>query len=445
MFARKFIFVIFSVLLIALVAGVPAFAQSDSGQSPLSVPFTETEIKASITTIEADTNFSDEDKAQIIDLYKNALAKISEGKASEMLAKNFAAQLDNAPGLIKVLERDTIDVRKTLRRSRADMMRDYSAQNLEDLEQNLVQERAKATTLRGLKSQYERERQTLDVRPAQALEEIATLEQSIAGRIANLNNANSENVSKLEQAATALSRANLYAERQKKRALEQEIASIAARRKVLDKRISLNAAQINQSNDLVSALQERTGFARTDDALVRLEDAKREAEEFLSDHPVVQAYALENVVLAQQNLDIAKSEGDLPEKEADISIKLQQVRLDANVTKQILDSRKVNKAYGEHLRSLRKKQPSVSTIQQQIKKREIDLQDALFQRITTQEGLDIFNATSLDIAALKRVYDLQNGATPALSETDTEHLQRAYDSRRGHLNELATVSSLRTR
>ncbi|MCF6220548.1 MAG: mechanosensitive ion channel [Robiginitomaculum sp.] len=445
MFARKFIFVFFSVLLMAMGASLAAFAQNKNEQSLLTVPISEAELKASISAIESDANISDEDKTLIVDLYKNARAKIAEGKASELLAKDFAAQLENAPGLIKVLERDTIDVRKTLRRSRADMMRDYSGQSLGELEQNLVQERAKVTTLRGLKGQYEQERQALDTRPAQALEEIAALEQGIAGRIANLNNANSENISKLEQAATALSRANLYAERQKKRALEQEIASIAARRKVLDKRISLNAAQINQSNDLVSALQERTGFARTDDALVRLEDAQREAEEFLSDHPVVQAYALENVVLAQQNLDIAKSEGDLPEIEADISIKLQQVRLDANVTKQILDSRKVNKAYGEHLRSLRKKQPSISTIQQQIKKREIDLQDALFQRITTQEGLDIFNATPLDVDALKRVYDLQNGVTPALSETDTEHLQRAYDSRRGHLNELATVSSLRTR
>lgn len=445
MFARNLIIVIFSVLLMVVGLGVSAYGQSETEQARISAPFTDSVLNTTIASIEADANIADEDKTSIVDLYRNALSKLAEGKASEALSKDFASQLENAPGLIKILEQDTIQVRKTLPRSRTDMMTDYNERSLEELEQNLVQEQAKAATLRGLKSQYEQDRQALDARPALALEEIATLEQSIAERIANLNKQNGEELSNPEQAAAALNRASLYAERHKKRTLEQDIASIAARRKVLDKRISLNAAQSSQSKDLVSVLSERTGSARTDDALFRLEDAQKEATEFINDHPLVQAYTQKNIELAQRNLDIAKSESDLPNVETEIIIKLQQVRLDANVTDQILDSRRVNKAYGEHLRSLRKKQPNISAIQRQIKKRDIDLQDALFQRITTQEDLGIFNATSLDIDALKRIYDVQNSVSPQLSDTDIEHLQRAYDSRRGHLNELASVSSFRTR
>lgn len=445
MFARKLIIVIFTVLLMMTTAGVSAYAQSETEQSPLVAPFTETVLKASITDIENDSAISDEDRAPIVDLYKNALVKIAEGKASGTLAKDFATQLENAPERIKVLEQDTIDVRKTQRRSRTDMMADYSEKSLAELEQSLVQEQAKLGTLRGLRRQYDEDLQALDLRPAKALEEIASLEQTIAGRIVSLNNQPSDDISKLEQAATTLSRANLYAERQKKRSLEQEIASIAARRKVLDKQLSLTAAQNSQSKDLVSVLSERTGAARTDGAQLRLTDAQAEALDFVKGHPMVLEYAQANVELAQRNLDAAKSEGNLPNEETDIGVRLLQVRSDAKTTNQILGSKRVNKAYGAHLRSLRKKQPKISDIQGRIKARETDLQDGLFQRITTEEDIGIFNANPLDIEALKRNYDLQNADSPALSESDIEHLHRAYDSRRGHLNELASVASIRAR
>jgi len=422
-----------------------AYGQSETGQAPVPVPFTDAILKASISSIENNAAITAEDKTSIIDLYNNAAVRLVEGKASESSGRDFAAKLENAPALIKALEQETIAVRKTLRRSRADMMAAYSERSLEALEQSLVQEQTNVGTLRGLMKQYGENLQALELRPAQALEEIAVLDQSIATRTAISSGGAGPEISDLEQATAVLNQAHLFAERQKTRALGQEIASISARRKVLDKQLSLTAAKISHSNDLVSVLSERTGVARTDGAQLRLDDAEEEAAEFVGDHPLVLAYAQENVKLAQRNLDIASSEGNLPEEVTRIGINLQQVRFDTNVTEQILGSNRVNKAYGAHLRSLRKKQPKISDIQQRIKSRETDLQDALFQRITSQENIGIFNASPLDIAALKFVYDLESGVSPDLSENDTEHLQRAYDSRRGHLNELASVASLKAR
>jgi potassium-dependent mechanosensitive channel len=444
MFLRKYILV-FLILLVSLFGfSVFAFGQAAPQQAPILFPFSESVLNAEMTATQEIAELSAEDKEQVTGLYKAALTKLTEGKASAARADTFKNQQENAPQRIDQLEHDTVDVRKNLRRSRTDLMADYDGKSLEELEQSLVEEQTKLSTFRGLMSQYDASQQALDQRPAQALEEIAALEQSIAKNTTSPNNANGE-ASKLEQASSVLNQAQLYAERQKKRALEREIASISARRKVLDKQLSLTAAKISQSNDLVSVLSERTGVARTDGAQIRLEDAQKEAEEFTGDHPLVLAYAQENVQLAQRNLDVAQSEGNLPEQITQIGVKLQQVRFDANVTGQILGSQRVNKAYGAHLRSLRKKQPKISDIQQRIKARETDLQDALFLRITTQEDIGIFNANPLNIAALKQVYDLQNGDTPDLSESDTEHLQRAYDSRRGHLNELASVASLKAR
>jgi len=447
MFARKLCIVVFSVLLTVFGTGIFAYGQSTADQVPIPVPFTDAVLKAFATNTEDDAKITAEDKTQIIDLYNRAAARLAEGKASENLAKGFAARLGNAPQFIKILEQDTVAVREILRRSRSDMMAAYNESSLEELEQNLVEEQAKVGTLRGLMSQYDGDLQALDLRPAQALEEIATLEQSIVARtpIPVIPTSANGDVSKLEQASNILNQAQLYAERQKKRALEREIASISARRKVLDKQLSLTAAKISQSNDLVSVLSERTGVARTDGAQLRLDDAQKEAEEFVEDHPLVLAYAQENVRLAQRNLTIAQSEGNLPEQVTQIGVKLQQVRFDANVTEKILGSQRMNKAYGAHLRSLRKKQPKIASIQQRIKARETALQDALFQRITSQEDIGIFNTSPLNIPALKQVYDLQNGDTPDLSESDAEHLQRAYDSRRGHLNELASVASIKAR
>ena len=445
MFARKLLIVIFSVLWIVSAMGQLAYGQSETAPTSVPVPFTDAILKASISSIENNATIIAEDKTPIIDLYNNAAVRLAEGKVSENLGRDFTAKLENAPALIKALELETIAVRKTLRRSRADMMAGYSERSLEELEQSLVQEQANVGTLRGLMKQYDEDLQALELRPAQALEEIAALDQSIAARTAVSSGGGGQEISDLEQATAVLNQAHLYAERQETRVLGQEIASISARRKVLDKQLSLTAAKISHSNDLVSVLSERTGAARTDGAQLRLDDAEEEAAEFVGDHPLVLAYAQENVTLAQRNFEIASSEGNLPEEVTQIGIKLQQVRFDANVTEQILGSNRVNKAYGAHLRSLRKKQPKISDIQQRIKSRETDLQDALFQRITSQENIGIFNASPLDIAALKLVYDLENDDSPELSESDIEHLQRAYDSRRGHLNELASVASLKAR
>ncbi len=445
MFARKLIVIFVTMLLACAWISTPAFGQATPQQAPIQLPFSENDINARIKAVENSVDIAAEEKEQIINLYKTALTKLAEGKANQARAKTFKDQQDNAPELIDNLEHETTDVRKALRRSRDKLMGEYEGKSVQELEQSLVAEQAKLSTFRGLRSQYDVDQQTLDSRPAQALAEIANLDQAIAERAATLKNQTSENPAPLDSAVLALSRASFYADRQKKRALEQEIASIGARRTILDKQISYTAALITQSSDLVSALSARTGSARTDDALLRLEDAKNEAEEFLEDHALVQDYANANVELAARNYKIALSEGNLPNVERGIGIQLQQVQLDKNVTDQILGSKKVSQAYGEHLRSLRKNQPNIALIAQAIKAREIDLQDVLFQKITNQEALGIFLASSLDVEALKQVYDMENAESPPLTETDIEHLQRAYDSRRGHLSELAAITSLRAR
>jgi len=448
MFIRKFMIVFTSVFFAAVCTigiCVSAFAQSTPRQAQIQTPFSESRLTAEIANIENSANISTEEKQQITQLYNAAKAKLVEGRESQDRAKTFTDQQSNAPQLIDNLDHETTDVRKALRRSRDEMMSGYEGISLQELEQSLVAEQVKLSTFRGLRGQYDVDQQALDARPAQALAEISALEQEIAEGSANLNSQNGEDPTPLASAMLALNQASFYADRQKKRALEQEVASIGARRAILDKQISLTAARITQSSDLVSALSARTGSARTDDALLRLEDAKNEEQEFLVDHILVQQYANANVALADRNYKIALSEGNLPNVERGIGIQLQQVRLDRNVTDQILGSKKVSTAYGEHLRSLRKKQPDITLIGQAIKSREIDLQDVLFQKITNQEALGIFLAGSLDIEILKQVFDVENGETPALSETDIEHLQQAYDSRRGHLSELAAITSLRAR
>ncbi len=459
---RKFTKLIFSTIILAaglMVAtgtGQLAYAQSDTEQAPTQIPFSqipfsEASIQAEMTNIQDDATISAEDKKPIIDLYTKVLARLSAGRASEEQAKVFLDRQEKAPEVVSALEEETSSVRKNLRRSREDVMADYDDKAVEELEQSLAKEQASADTLRGLMSQYDKYRQSLEQRPALALTEIARLEQDIADFTALSSEANGTSVAEiaemgnLKRASSALTRAKFYADQQLKRELEQEMSSTFARSRVLDKQMNLTAAKIEQSNVLLSVLKERTGSARADDALLRYTDALRKQQEFLTEHPLLQSYVAGNVALAKRNLDIAKSEGNLPDEKIEISNKLSQVKFDANVTDQILGSQKVNRAYGAHLRSLRKKQPDISQIQQHIKVREIEMQDALFARITTQEDIGIFNAKPFDVNALKLAHDTIYGDSPPLSQSDIEYLQRAYDSRRGHLNELASVASLRAR
>ena len=430
---------------IFLASASLSHAQAAAPKTDPKAPFDEQSVQKNLNQLSNLSALSDTEKQQLSEIYTNALAALRDAKTAKNKAGQYQLELKTAPQTIEKLEKQTESLRANLGGLRQKTIRAYAKKSLEDKQHALDQEQTNATNLRNLQDEYEKDIQTLDARPARALEELNTIEKRIETLKSQIAAYDSKADSPLERASQMLARAQLYAALWKKRELEQEQASLVARRKILDKRRALVAAQINQSNEKIAALSELTGAARVKFAANRLDEAKKSLQARAGLHPLVQAYLQENIRLAEKNLELARSEGNLPAEETELARRLRQVKLEKNVAEKILNNRGLNRTYAEHLRSLRKKQPNPEKLARAIKKRESELQDALFRQTTADEALGIFNAQPFDPQALKTAYDSRNGTTPPLSETDIEALQAAYDSRRSYLNDLASITNLKAR
>jgi potassium efflux system protein len=442
-----------------MFVGAVSFAQAQNGSEQDAAIFqiSEQSLKADKLAVEENTGIAAEDKKQILDIYDAAFVRLAEGSADNTKSDVFKSLRDSAADDITRLEQEIEEVRADLAQRSANLSTSFADMNLEELEALLVERRSEASALRTSQIQFQTARRALDQRPATAREELAATQEKIAELRAQISAPSAELPTAQDKSSKALAQANLVARQAHKRMLEQEIASIPSQRSILARRISLTAAKILQTDGLITALQIKTGSARTMNAEQRYKDARSDLDNFSSRHPVVLAYATENINLSLKLSQVVQSEEDIPRSEALIRTQLSQIEADTNVADQILGTKKSSKNYSVHLRQLRKKQPSMARIKNQIRARDAAYQDALFERIINQEAQQIFNTTPLDmdaeIARLSK--DINKQATEQATEgevvvdnveitdEDREALQRLYDSRRELLSALASFSVLK--
>ncbi|HFB55302.1 MAG TPA: hypothetical protein ENJ46_05205, partial [Hellea balneolensis] len=432
-----------------------SFAQAQNGPEQDTAVFqiSEQSLKADKLAVEENTALAAEDKKQILDIYDTAFVRLAEGSADNTKADVFKSLRDSAADDIARLDQEIEAVRADLAQRSANLSTSFADMNLEELEALLVERRSEASALRASQLQFQTALQALDQRPATAREELATTQEKITELRAQISALSTELPTAQDKASKALAQATLVARQAHKYMLEQEIASIPSQRSILARRISLTAAKILQTDGLITALQIKTGSARTMNAEQRYKDARSDLDNFSERHPVVLAYATENINLSLKLSQVVQTEEDIPRSEALIRTQLSQIEADTNVADQILGTKKSSKNYSVHLRQLRKKQPSMTKIRNQIRARDAAYQDALFERIINQEAIQIFNTTPLDmdaeIARLSKDISkqmLEEGAVVEdveFTDEDREALQRLYDSRRELLNALASFSVLK--
>ncbi len=401
-------------------------------------------LRAEQASVEGNGALGSEEKKQIIEIYEAALSRMADGNAEKAKADVLKTQRENAQEVIENLDLEIAKVRQDLARRSADLTQNFADLSLEDLESLLAEKRSEVGGLRTFLAQTETARLALDQRPAAARIELTEAQERTTELRAQIAGQTSEAAGLAQKAGNSLVAANLYERQNRVLTLEQEIASIASQRNIMGRRISLVAAQILQTEGLVTALQIKTGSARAMNAEQRFKDAELVLQSFAGRHAVVQAYGQENVNLSLKLSRSVETDEDIPASEAQIRTQLSRVEVDANVTEQIISTKSGSKNYGVHLRQLRKKLPSVPRIGAQIRVRQSALGDALFERIINQETLQNFNASPLDIEA--EIERLDTGllfSTEFLQDEDIVAMRRLHDNRRELLIGLASFSVLK--
>lgn len=427
-------FALMAILMCWLVVANSAFAQNGNGQ------ISERILSAEIERVKQIPDLAEDEKSRILENLTNAAEQLKQAEGYRIQAERFKNERSTAQKDIERLDKELNELRKLFEKTSGADRRDYSKLSLSELEAKLSSEQAELVQLQNQVADNKKILQDLDNRPSAATEELAEVSKRTNEISASLDAAANEEQSDLTKSRVLFDQARLKAYQAQKTMLEQEIPGIPKRREYISKLLSKLAVEILIKQRTVTDLRLLTGDARTGIAEQIYNDAQNFTKAVADRHPLVQAYALENEALGAKLLKIVVSGETLPQDEARISAMISQVEDDQSLAARILDTGKASRSYGDHLRKLRKKQPRIRTLKAEIKARDSELEDALYERIVNEEQLQTFNTTPLDIDAM--VGKAGPDIAP-LSDADRQALRNLHDHRRQLLNNINSFSDLR--
>ena len=356
--------------------------------------------------------------------------------------KNILRGAKGRGARLEALQEQIDELRQEQTSRAVDMATKYADLGVGEITDLLENKQAELDSLIGARNKNLEALQALEQRPAKIQEDLTALQEQIDDLSGQINAQTIEGTSLLDKAAYALSQSSLYFRKQHKFALEQDLASVPARRKILATQNTLDDLQVLQTRRVVTDLQLKSGAAWASNARQRLEVSLGEEKTVAGNHPLVQAYAKENANLNAKLVSLVGSDENLPNVDARVLVQTAQVKADRKVAEQLIETARASQNNGVYLRKLRNKQPSISGIERQVNDRQSDLADALFQRIVSQQDLQSFNAAPLDIEFELQTFD-PSIALSDLQEDDREALQSLHDNRREDLNTIAAFSDVR--
>jgi len=449
MFFRKSISRIFVSLLITFCATLQgaqlANAQTDAPdqQESLLPQITEATIRGEMALISTDADLPTTEKTQIVGVYEGALKSLETSVADKAKAEFYRKTAEDAAGQIDILDLLINESRQKMETLTGELPQDYNELSLMELEQELSTKLSAVIVTDNTIQQMALDGKALEGRPDAVRNEISETQIKLAELTDAFTKLNVKDASPLMRANYTRDLVVIYSLQDRKFMLEQELASLPAQQQILSRRITAAGIQNQHDKKIIQALQNAVEAARSSSVELRLENAQREVNSLKDAHPLVQNYARENVKYLEDLLKISKFEEGLPALEAQIRIQSEQVSVDRKVSDQIIGTGRVNRNYGEHLRKLRRKQPRIAEIESQIKARDIEFEEALFQSITNEEALDLFNAAPLSIEREKLVFDGKSEASQPLSADDELSMRSLHEARRATLSDLASYASLK--
>lgn len=431
--------------------GVRAQTPSITEQIAVNPQVLEQSIKREVDAIAENSVLTNVEKEQVLEIYRSAVGRLSDGGTDRDDAEQYINNREKSSENVVNIREGLAEILDDLNDFSRDLFQEIDDQKLElgELEQTLALESSRLSVLRGELVQLQSDRTILEQFSTDEPVARAANDQKIVELSTQMRAQQFDTLTGVDKASYALAQASMYARQQSNTELNARKDGLSAETNLLAVMIEYKTAQITQESHLVNALRIKTGSARTLVAEQKHELALRELTGVVDKNPLLQAYARGNVDMSLQLLELAQAKEDLPAIEARINRQIDQVKFDRNITDQILDTKTTSRSYGVHLRELRQQQPSFTRIRLEMKARNIELQDVLFQKIITQEALELFNASALDITA--EIAKFEASADPSivpynvLEATDIATLRALYESRRDILNALASYSVLKTR
>ena len=321
---------------------------------------------------------------------------------------------------------------------------DMNAQKLSESQQELIAKEAEQRALRAVLGDLRTELETLQSRrllapeeQTEALSNITALNEQIIAQGESPKNP-------IERAHITALKSRLYYRRTQAATLELEIAAFGERQKLFIARRGLAQVKLARISKHVAALQKLTGQQRLIDArrfVTRAQEAliKLNINEDTA-HPMVTAYAVENISLAEQLLGIAKEASKLPRRQAQKRSQIDIIDGDLTTADSLIALGNLSRQSATILRQLRTDNDSVSVVEAEIKTLSQNIATATQTRLLTQNRLRALGPGQADVSLLYNKWREDNPSTAPPNAENVTKLQSLHTGRRALLNEIINAA-----
>ena len=398
-----------AVLLFSLLPPFPlqsARAEEVERPADQDLPTSE-KLQARIRDVEASKQVEDPLKTKILGLYRLAASQLDAAEALAAKEASYREAVQKAPS-------ETARIRKLLEAEPPPPPAAPVGAKTSDLETQLVQAQAEATTLRSNLKDLDAQIQAQAERPSKSQEELTAAKgrlEQIAGE-QGLPPPSGESPI-LKDARLSSLRARMHASTMEVRALEQENVSHAVRLDLLKARRDLSAREIAVADARIKVLQDALAGARRTEAAATQSAAEAASKEAIGKHPLIRDLAQENVDLGAE---IAKVADKIVAVEGQIAAAKSQraaIEEDFKSVRDKLEIAGVSDALGMILRQQRRSLPDV----RQYKAESLARQGSLAEAGLRQFRLDEETIATRDVGLATRAL-LESRVDPKTPEDE---------------------------
>ena len=447
---RIFNFAVFFVIAATILCALPlpAGAQTSGGAAAsLSEPVLPSDISAAkldeqIEVLQSDGAMDDGERKSVVDLYKAAKERLALAEDRKAQVAALKSQNDTSDVQLRRLDQELEAALAQLQLPPEPRTGPMTDDALFEMEQELRGLEGDAETLRDEIKGLDSKAATLSGRIQAARAERLDVAQRLDEVTAQIAGFRGPAEDAAEQARRTNLQVRRYAREWEIRALDAEVSNIPVQERLLIPARNVASAALQNVTRRIQVLRDRTGEQRLAEATARLTESRADAARLSQSHPIVVAYAEDNLNYARQLLQIAKAGGNSSIIEARVNSQIKRLSEDNLLAKQILDEGNLDRQFGTVLRRLRTNVPEKNAIVRDVNARSKTKLDISMQRILAQDELKEFSFSGPDIDEVYVRWSAENtveaAAAPSLSEADIIALQALVAKQRTVLSEIVS-------
>ncbi len=376
-------------------------AAPDAGQKSGTLEISKDSLKARIEATNTREGLDEATKSKVLKLYQSAEDNLSNLENFKAQTANFKVAIKQAPEKTKKLQKE---IEQTLLKVSKQKLEDFNQIPVEELEQRLILEKGKISTLDEQIKKLESELIVQNSRPQLIRQETVAAQQDLDAAQKKLEIQPGRADLKLEVEARQIYLNTLIDSRTAElKMLDVEAISNPARVELLKTEYQLLDIQKNALNPVVTAIESLTFELRQQEAK-EMQDALSQAEKEVSGkHPLIQESTRENIQYSRDLQDITAKIEQYSEQKTRVDAQSSEIETDFKSAEKKISLAGLSPALGKILREQRRD----LSVQD-----EFEQQSQTIQNETAETSLAQFKVED----KLKRLMDVDAGLKEMMSQ-----------------------------